>query len=451
MNKVTSAFIYGSGLSPLLTAITLSRKVPDLSTQLTVCLKQQDSANRAVSTPNDFRSFHNEIGLSEKIFASATQATPHLAYNIQTPENEFYFSDGDYGFVTDGICFHQLWKSCSHPQKPAMDSFSLSAQLAARAKFIPPSQDKNSILSTVRYGYSFEESLYYNLLIELAKSINIKILYGETTNIEVGNHGISKVFVNHIKIPEHTLYIDCSSERELTKHLTPNTESLIDSIPSWSTTYNSNKAVPKNIYASSIRISKKNKTIETTTPLRKETHIRSLDFDSQHSSNAGWSTRSPWTKNCIAMGGGSLQTPSIIYGANTLLHKQVLHLAEMWPASTHTPSHMKIFNRNSNKVANQIIDVDNIFIASTLDKKELLTSSNKSRIALFETAGHIYPENTPVIQDRQWPILLTALGYQQRYIDASSMNVSQEKREANLLKMYDLVYRVINHSEKNAK
>ena len=123
----------------------------------------------------------------------------------------------------------------------------------------------------------------------------------------------------------------------------------------------------------------------------------------------------------------------------------------MWPTMTLSPSLTKVFNKNSTKTANQIIDIDNIFIAHILDQKELLTESNKNRVALFESAGHLYPENTPIIQDRQWPILLSSLGYKQHDIDASSMNIAPEKREAHLLKMYDLVHQVINHSEKNAK
>ena len=203
--------ICGSGLAAWMTAATMSKNLP-AAIQVTVLeTTNSDAADifyGSVTNPNSYKFFLN-LGLSEADLLLRTQSS----FSYGTSYKNWGLTDVSWiqSFqapfpIWDGAPFaHHITDAT-----PPLEQYLMSAQAAAKGKFVHPPADKNSPLSSTEYGYHYTARDLTKLLKVIAEKQGVQSKFQDIAAIESHDRKITGLKLKEGETLSAELYVDAS-------------------------------------------------------------------------------------------------------------------------------------------------------------------------------------------------------------------------------------------------
>jgi tryptophan halogenase len=168
------------------------------------------------STVPHIRHFNRVLGIDEADFMRKTHATIKLAIEFldwgrigDSYMNPF----GDYGRPLGDVRFHQVWGRLREAgDSTALDEYSLAIVAARRARFAPPLDDPESLLSTYSYAFQFDATLFAPYLRSYSEQRGVRRTEGRVVDVQLrGTDG----FIESLTLASGEriagdLFVDCS-------------------------------------------------------------------------------------------------------------------------------------------------------------------------------------------------------------------------------------------------
>ena len=203
--------ICGSGLAAWMTAATVSKNLP-AAIQITVLeTTNSDSTDifyGSVTNPSAYKFFLN-LGLSEADLLLRTQSS----FSYGTSYKNWGLTDASWvqSFqapfpIWDGAPFaHHITDAT-----PPLEQYLMSAQAAAKGKFVHPPADKNSPLSSTEYGYHYTARDLTKLLKVIAEKQGVQSKFQDIAAIESHDRKITGLKLKDGETLSAELYVDAS-------------------------------------------------------------------------------------------------------------------------------------------------------------------------------------------------------------------------------------------------
>src|SRR5690606_26410730 len=158
---------------------------------------------------------HRALAIDEREFMRATAATFKLGTRFAGwggEGSDYFHPFGDTGATLEGIPFHQHWLRVLKSED--LSQFSLGAVAARQARFVHPSPDPRSILSTLAYGYHFDPARYAGFIRARAETAGAVAIEGSLsdTALRASDGAIEALVLEGGNRISADLYIDCSGE-----------------------------------------------------------------------------------------------------------------------------------------------------------------------------------------------------------------------------------------------
>ncbi|MEL7311705.1 MAG: tryptophan halogenase family protein [Pseudomonadota bacterium] len=220
--------IAGGGTAGWMTAAALSRFAPKTTTVTLVESEQIGTVGVGEATIPPLADFNHMLGIDEHEFLSATGGTYKLGIdfiNWGQRGSRYFHPFSAFGFDIDGLGFHQIWHWLGEPT--ALDTFSIGAQAAARARFMQPRMDAaNSPLSQLRHAYHIDAGLYANFLRSYAEQRGVQRIEGKITDVvrDGGSGDIRSLSLDDGRTIGGDFFVDCSGFRALLLEQTLNAD-----------------------------------------------------------------------------------------------------------------------------------------------------------------------------------------------------------------------------------
>ncbi len=221
MNRVERLVILGGGTAGWMTAAALART---LGVSVAIDLIESEAIGTVgvgEATIPTIHWFNELIGLDEAAFVRATKASFKLGIEFvdwTRPGHRYFHPFGRYGVELGQVPFHQCWlKGQEDGAAAPLSDYSLATQLAAANRFVKPSAEARSILSTLGYAYHFDASLYAAHLRGLAESNGVRRHEGRLTQVERDPETgfVTALTTDRGERLAGDLFVDCSGFRAL--------------------------------------------------------------------------------------------------------------------------------------------------------------------------------------------------------------------------------------------
>jgi tryptophan halogenase len=222
---ITRIVIAGGGTAGWMTAAALARTVgADVSVTL-VESEEIGTVGVGEATIPPLHDFNRFLGFDEDELIRETQATFKLGIEFVDwgrIGDRYIHPFGVYGRDTQGLRFHQIWLRQSRLAGSAgevgpLSDYCLSVVAAHMDRFSRPSPDPATVLSSIRYAFHFDASLYARFLRRHAEAGGVNRLEGKITSVEQdGESGfLSALVLSDGRRIEGDFFIDCSGFRSL--------------------------------------------------------------------------------------------------------------------------------------------------------------------------------------------------------------------------------------------
>lgn len=217
----TPVVILGGGTAGWMTAAALIRQLGHACSVTLVESEEIGIVGVGEATLPHIRAFVEMLGLDEAEFIAATHATYKLGidfHDFGALGTSYLHPFGTFGTELDGVHFHHYWRRLAEAGKGgSLFDYSVANVMAAKCRFVPPSTDNKSLLSTYNYAYQFDATLFAPYLRNWA--VERGVVRVEARVIEVARDGESGdvtalVLDNGARI-EGDLFVDCSGFRAM--------------------------------------------------------------------------------------------------------------------------------------------------------------------------------------------------------------------------------------------
>ncbi|HEY7773879.1 MAG TPA: tryptophan 7-halogenase [Marinagarivorans sp.] len=467
--------IVGSGVDLLQSALAAAKSFSYANPSIIAVEVDGPEGPEVGASFSDMASFHNLLGISEGAFIKGSLAGlnfgTELCLDGQSPG--FVFSDGPYGFIIEGLGFHELFGKV-RGERPAVryDDYCLSASLAKANRVAPRSTKAKSIFSTVRYGYLFLRQRYYGYLNALLQGHGVSIVRANSLTVEhvttpsdsapseLGKHQISRVVINGEQALTADLYIDCSQSRALAANqLDAHKLEFVE--PRF--------LAPYRIHTHNEKCEKTTKRASARLMFTRDgwdQQVAHLDCQSTTSYQFLWQGEfsresnssdyhmpammtQAWSGNCVALGAACADIPNPLPGPYHLLQSQLLLLFDVWTGGQLLDSARAVFNDFTAQLCRHNIDIANWLLHRHAQRPESfeLTPANRDRLQLFEASGAVRPVENAVIAADHWAALLLASGYRQHGESLKSASIGRDVALAQLDKLRELLAKATEAAE----
>ncbi|WP_196140237.1 tryptophan halogenase family protein [Aliikangiella sp. G2MR2-5] len=173
--------------------------------------------------------FNNALGINEKEFIRATQATIKLGIQFENwgrMGDSYMHAFGDIGKNFPFCEFHHFWvKTRRMGMQSDFWDFSLNFQAAKQNKFQAIAGIKGTNLPGIQYAYHFDASLYAKFLSEYSRSSGVELIDGivEKVNLNSEDGFVDSIQVDSGETIAGDLFIDCTGLKSLLIEQTLNT------------------------------------------------------------------------------------------------------------------------------------------------------------------------------------------------------------------------------------
>lgn len=222
---IRSLVVVGGGTAGWMTAAALSRLT---ATGMTVTLVESEeigSVGVGEATIPPLLDFNQLLGIDEDEFVRETQATFKLGIeflNWARRGDRYIHPFGVYGRDGPGVKFHHIWlrdrQIAGEPGEPGdIGDYCVSVVAARHNRFTRPTTTPGAVLSTLRYAFHFDASLYARYLRRYAES-------GGVTRVEGRIEGVAQDpetgFISSVQLSDGRaiagdFFVDCSGFRSM--------------------------------------------------------------------------------------------------------------------------------------------------------------------------------------------------------------------------------------------
>lgn len=214
---IRSVLVAGDGLVGLSAALAFSRALPHARvTILSLPLSPPDLADLLPSTLPIIGRFHAAIGLNEIDLVRDGIAHHHLGTRFTGfGPRPWIHSFGEVGRGEGAVPFHQLWlRAFFEGRALAFDRYSAASVIGEAGKFVHPSGDLASPLSTYLYALRLNPRMYRSRLEKAASHIpRITSTEFQVERRESG--GIAALLLSGDRREKADLFLDCTGPRAL--------------------------------------------------------------------------------------------------------------------------------------------------------------------------------------------------------------------------------------------
>jgi len=222
---ITRIVIAGGGTAGWMTAAALARTVGEGVSVTLVESEEIGTVGVGEATIPPLHDFNHFLGFDEDELIRETQATFKLGIefvNWGRIGDRYIHPFGVYGRDSQGMKFHQIWLRQSRLAGSAsevgpLSDYCLSVVAARMGRFSRPSSDPATVLSSIRYAFHFDASLYARFLRRHAEAGGVNRLEGKITSVEQdgGSGFLSALVLSDGRRIEGDFFIDCSGFRAL--------------------------------------------------------------------------------------------------------------------------------------------------------------------------------------------------------------------------------------------
>lgn len=208
--------IVGGGSAGWMMAAALAHAVKD--TQKITLIESEEIGTVGVgeATIPPLQFFNKVLGINERDFVQATQATFKLGIDFQNwgKEGHRYFHQfGEFGVNVKGVSFHQMWlrlKAQGHACP--LSDYAPAAVAAAQMRFLPPMPNLPPDMPQLAYAYHFDAGLYARFLRRYAEARGVRRVEGKI--VDVARNG-ENGFIESVRLESGTsvagdFWLDCS-------------------------------------------------------------------------------------------------------------------------------------------------------------------------------------------------------------------------------------------------
>lgn len=210
--------IVGGGTAGWMSAAAFARLLPSSCSITLVESEQIGTVGVGEATIPHIRYFNQLLGIEEREFLAATQATYKLAIEFVgwgDRSSRYLHPFSAFGSDIEGVDFHHYWLAAKERLPHLnLDAFSLASQLATSDRFAPPPP-----YADLGYGYAYhlDASRYALFLRRYAEQHGVARCEGKVERVEQAHDDgrITAVTLESGARLEGDLFIDCSGFRSL--------------------------------------------------------------------------------------------------------------------------------------------------------------------------------------------------------------------------------------------
>ncbi len=425
--------VVGAGAVGWTFAATLGNGLNGLNVEIVVldCGVNRDQLLPCNSATPAALTFNKMLGVDEKSFISQTKSAYFLAthYKNISGNSDYFMPFSEHGFMMNGIAFSS-YALYSHAKgdNTAYDFYSLSALTARLGRFRHPSDNANSLLSTLDYGFQINTNNVaaywrayaigkgvHEISCEI-KSVQIDDISGDITSVTIDSLADNKQKYNNLIAAD--LYIDCTGEQALLigKSLGVKYDSLESYLPANRQCYTTMPIQHAGAPYTTITPAPSGFIKETTTQTSKQlVYSYHTDFltdndamlflqNSNNNASAEYhfmpfsvgNRAEFWCKNCIAAGRAAGYLQDFVIDQLHLVQSAALRLVTLFPATKQYEINSKEYNRLTMLEYQHIIDFHQLHYKSIRDLKSpyweyvnntVMTHGLAHRLSTFSKRG----------------------------------------------------------------
>lgn len=370
---------------------------------------------------------------------------------------------GSIGANLGPVPFHQIAMRLRHDGfRLRLADYSLPALAAQAGRFIRPSGEARSVLSTCRYGLHLNTNSLTHAFRTVAKTAGVTRAPGGFMHAEHSEDGqIAAVHTTAGQRLEAELFLDCTGDGILINSLDAGWEDwsawlpcnhLISTrldnadMPPWSHVeahaagWTRHLPLDGSLVLSSYHIAGSDGEQAALESLRRTAGEIALNNVQSTVVRAG-RRREPWIKNCVALGTAAAIIEPLAVSNLQLLRSSILRLLELLPADLHPEAERREYNRRSS------LELDNSrdFAAAMYktngrqgeafwDERRAMTipSTLDYRMRLYSSLGRVVQYDEELLYDTSWINLFDEQGLQPIHFHPIAQGFTTEKLQAHV-------------------
>jgi len=215
-NAVRSLVIAGGGLDAWVTAAALAHSFRSQELEIRVLAQAAGGTPAAEATAPISLAFHQHLGIDEAALMRATSGTFSMGTRFRdwvAPGHDYFQPMGPHGASIEFVHFHNFAnKARLAGDATPFNDYSLCAVAARQGRFTHPSNDRNSILSTLFYAHHLDTARYAAFMRDFAMGLGANEIEGEIDDLELD---AESGFVRALRLADGKeiaadLFIDCT-------------------------------------------------------------------------------------------------------------------------------------------------------------------------------------------------------------------------------------------------
>jgi tryptophan halogenase len=224
-DPIRNVVIVGGGTAGWMAAAALSRLTAGGVSVTLVESEEIGTVGVGEATIPPLLDFNNALGIDQLEFIRETRATFKLGIefvNWARQGDRYIHPFGVYGRDSNGVKFHQIWLKDRQSQGLSgepddIGDYCLSVIAARNNRFTWPTSNPGAVLSTLRYAFHFDASLYARYLRGYAEDGGVTRIEGRIERVEQDPESgfITGVRLNDGRVVSGDLFVDCSGFRSL--------------------------------------------------------------------------------------------------------------------------------------------------------------------------------------------------------------------------------------------
>jgi len=222
IKTINSILIVGGGTAGWMAAAALSHRYRNDNLRIQLVESEEiGGVGVGEATVPGIRRFHYQLGISEREFICATQATFKLGIEFRDwlrKDHTFFHPFSAFGLPIAQQDFYQCWLKLQHEGHALnMEDFSLAVRMARAGRFAQPDENADNPLAWYNYAYHFDASLYAAFLRRYAEARGVVRTEGKIIAAKrcEEDGSVASIQLADGQQLEADLFIDCSGFRAL--------------------------------------------------------------------------------------------------------------------------------------------------------------------------------------------------------------------------------------------
>jgi tryptophan halogenase len=213
--------IVGGGTAGWMTAAALVRLIPQACTVSLVESEEIGIVGVGEATLPHLRAFVQTLGIDEAEFMRTTHATFKLGidfFDFGRIGSHYLHPFGDFARPVNDVPFYHYWlRMQAEGRKDSLFDYSIANIMSEASRFVPPSTDPASLLSTISYAYQFDATLFAPYLRRYAEARGAVRTEGRVIEVEQDpqSGNVAAIRLQSGERIEGDLFVDCSGFRSL--------------------------------------------------------------------------------------------------------------------------------------------------------------------------------------------------------------------------------------------